>query len=319
MSKQVKLSLGVDLGGTNIRVLVMDTSGRILTKARGQVGNELGFDTVLEKIINTSDEALEKVGESWTGLAGVGIGVAAQVRGDTGICANAPNLGWKEAPLGAALEERLGVSVKVINDLDAIAWAERLFGAAKGHDDVMVVFCGTGVGGGLVLGGRPYHGAAGVACEIGHVKVAGDEGEPCGCGARGCLEAYLGGKNLTRRLISMAGNGWDELAALSEASADSIHPGLLEILACQGDPRATDILDELGVMLGDVLANAVTLLNLSAIILGGSVLKGCISIRQGAERRLLSRALGVSTEKLLVLDDQLGDWAGAMGAAALRY
>ena len=297
----------------------MDPSGRILAKVRGQVGNELDFDTVLEKIINTSDEVLEKAGESWTGLAGVGIGVAAQVRGHTGILANAPNLGWKEVPLRSALEERLGVSLRVINDLDAIAWAEKLFGAAQGHDDVMVVFCGTGVGGGIVLGGHPYHGATGVACEIGHVKVAGDDGEPCGCGARGCLEAYLGGKNLSRRLALLANGNWAGLSELAGDDYESIHPGMLETLASRGDPMAISMLKELGDMLGDSLANAVTLLNLSALILGGTVLKGCPTIRQGAERRLRERALGVSTEKLLVLDDRLGDWAGAMGAAALQY
>ena len=301
-----------------MRVVALDASGRIVARSRQVLGPDLSLDAVCEKLMSISEEVLEQLGRTWADMASVGIGVAAQVRGDSGILANAPNLGWRDVALGEVLERKTGVAVRVVNDLDAIAWAERLFGAAQGHDDVLVVFCGTGVGGGLVLGRRPYHGSTGVACEIGHVKVRDEDGEPCGCGARGCLEAYLGGKNLTRRLTRMAASDWQALATLSGGRDDSIHPGLLEVLAGQGDARAIALMDELGDMLGDVLANAVTLLNVSALVIGGTVLKGCPSIRRRAERRLLSRVLGVSSENLLVLDDQLGDWAGAMGAGALQ-
>jgi glucokinase len=214
------------------------------------------------------------------------------------------------------MKQALGFDVRVVNDVEAICWAEACYGAARGHRDVLAVIPGTGIGGGLVLDGRLYRGATGVAAEIGHVKVA-DPGEPCGCGSKGCLEAYLGGANLSRRLKREAEAGWTALAERAVNDPEAFHPGLLEELSRAGDARALEWLEELASMFGGVLANAVTLLNPSALVLGGTVLNGCPTLRRLTEKVLRNRVLKVSGEGLVVLDASLGDEAGVIGAATL--
>ena len=315
-----RLAVGVDLGGTKVRAAVVDPSGDLRASAKERVDQDRRPAAVVETIVACIERVLAEAGSSIPELAGIGVGVAAQMRGESGVVAVAPNLGWREVAFGDMLSSRLGRQVRVINDLDAIAWGETCFGAARGHKNCLVVYCGTGVGGGFVLGGRPYHGSSGVAGEIGHVKVRPEEGgSPCGCGQRGCLEAYLGGKNLSERLRAEAQADWPELMAEAGGDVQAIHPGLVEHLAKRGDERALALWDELAAMLADVLANAVTLLNLSALVLGGTVLYGCPSLHERVRQAIAARVLAVSAEALSVLDDQLGDRAGILGAAVLQW
>ncbi len=310
-----RVALGVDLGATNARAAVVDERGRVRAARRARLGEARSPEAVAGLVARLADEALAEAGLESGGVAGVGVGAAAQVRGASGVIALAPNLGWREVPFGALLEARLGRPVRLLNDLDAIAWGEVRHGAARGFQDVLVVFCGTGIGGGLVLGGRLHGGAGGVAGEIGHVKVRGSDGALCGCGGRGCLEAYLGGKNLGDWLRAVA-PGWPALAEVCGGDLSGLHPGCVETLAQRGDPRALALWAERGGMLGEVLANAVTLLNPSALVLGGTVLQGAPSLRQDVERVLRARVLAVAGEQLEVLDAVLGDDAGLIGAAA---
>lgn len=311
------LAVGIDLGGTHVRAAVVDTAGGIRAQARDRVDADRSPASVVERLVGVVHLALQSAGLQIDRLAGVGVGVAGQLRGDSGVVARGPNLGWREVPLGEMLTGRLGRPVRVVNDVDAIAWGEVCHGAARGLRDVLVVFCGTGVGGGLVLAGRPYHGASGAAGEIGHVKVRPEDGAACGCGQRGCLEAYLGGKNLSERLHAEALGDWPRLLELTGGDPAAIHPGLVERLFEQGDPRAAILWQELALMFGDVLANAVSLLNLSAVVLGGTVLTGCPGLHRLARERLALRVPTVAGEVLQILADQLGDRAGMIGAAAL--
>jgi len=309
------MALGVDLGATNARVAVVDASGRVRAARRARLGEDRSPEAVTEQVAGLVGPCLDELGLGQDALAGVGVGAAAQVRGASGVIALAPNLGWREVPFGALLAARLGRPVRVLNDLDAIAWGEVRHGAARGLRDVLVVFCGTGIGGGLVLGGRLHSGAGGVAGEIGHVKVRGSDGALCGCGGRGCVEAYLGGKNLSDWLRAVA-PGWPALAEVCGGDLSGLHPGCVETLAQRGEARACALWAERGGMLGEVLANAVTLLNPSALVLGGTVLAGAPGLRQEVERVLRARVLAVSGEGLQLLSAALGDDAGLVGAAA---
>ena len=201
------LAVGVDLGGTNVRVGIVDPGGKVLAEVRSRV-EDPAPDRVVALISTGIHEVLKQASVGLDGLAGVGVGAAAQLRGSTGVVAVSPNLGWREVPLGSLLASALGRPVRLVNDVEAITWAEVSFGSARGHKNALGVFVGTGVGGGLVMDGRLIRGASGVAVEIGHLKVRSEDGEPCGCGGRGCLEAYLGGANLTRRLQREADSDW---------------------------------------------------------------------------------------------------------------
>jgi glucokinase len=304
-------ALGVDLGGTNVRVGIVDSDGQVQVQARHRV-EDPAPEPVLALISAGIREVLEKASLGLDGVSGVCVGAAAQLRGDSGVVAVSPNLGWREVPLGEMLAEALGRPVRVVNDVEAITWGEVCFGSARGHKNALGVYVGTGVGGGLVMGGRLIRGASGVAVEIGHVKVRPEGGETCGCGGSGCLEAYLGGANLTRRLQAEADSDWPALKAKKP-----IHPGVIEELVADSDPRAIDLFRELSRDFGSVLAGAVTLLNPSALILDGTVMQGCPTLRRWSLEVMEAQALGVALQALSVFSGALGDQAGVIGAASL--
>ncbi len=243
------------------------------------------------------------------------MGVAGQLRGTSGVVANGPNLGWREVPFGRMLSAALARPIRVVNDVEAIAWGEFCFGAARGQKDVLVVCVGTGVGAGLILDGRLYHGATGVAAELGHVKVR-IGGEPCGCGRHGCLEAYLGGGNLSKHLQREACN-WSSLLHKAGNNPACIHPGFVEELVQEGDARARGLWDELAQLFGMALANAVTTINPALLVLGGTVLKGCPSLQARTEQIFRDLVLEVAGDAVTIKPTALGDDGGILGAAAL--
>src|SRR5512138_3419250 len=197
-----RLALGVDLGGTNARAAAVDAETGEIVAAHKEPLRDRSPAKVVEVVAHALREA---AGSAGVALAGsVGVGVAGQCLGASGVVLNAPNLGWRDVPFGDLLRGAVGVPVRIANDLSVAAWGEKCFGAAKGLDDVVLVFVGSGVGSGLILGGRLHEGAQGVAGEFGHVKVrpARPETAPrrCGCGQVGCLEAYTSGVNVAARV-----------------------------------------------------------------------------------------------------------------------
>ncbi|NMB77024.1 MAG: ROK family protein [Myxococcales bacterium] len=311
-----RVSIGVDLGGTNARAAVVDAGGRIRAQARERIADDRRPEAVVAAVARLIRTVAQQAGGQGTALPPVGVGVAGQVRRGTGIVARGPNLGWQEVDLGGRLGAALEQSVTVYNDVEAIAWGEARFGAARGCADVLVVFAGTGIGAGLISQGRIVRGASGVAAEIGHLKVVPD-GLLCGCGGRGCLEAYAGGENLSRLLRQAAAGGWRALLDAAGGDERAIHPGLADNLAQQGDPRAIEIMGTAADSLGLTLANAATLLNPSLLLLGGTVWLRCPWLARRAEEKMRSYILPVAGEALRLVQTGLGDEAGILGAAAL--
>ncbi|HSN13740.1 MAG TPA: ROK family protein, partial [Anaeromyxobacteraceae bacterium] len=181
-----RLALGVDLGGTNARAAVVDAASGAIVAVRKELLLERSPEAVARVVAALAKGAAADSAVDAASLGAVGVGVAGQVLGLTGIVVNAPNLGWRSVGFGSMLAGALGQPVRVANDLSAAAVGEHAFGAAKGASDALVVFVGSGVGAGLILGGRLHEGAYGVAGELGHVKVrplkADQKGRFCGCG-----------------------------------------------------------------------------------------------------------------------------------------
>src|SRR5512137_117885 len=180
-----RLRLGVDLGGTNARVAIVEAeSGRLVASRREPLA-EKGAEPVARAVAELARGAAQEAGVELARLGTAGVGVAGQCLGVTGIVVNAPNLGWRNVSFGALLSGAVGLPVRVANDLSAAALGEHAFGAAKGVGDALVVSVGSGVGAGLVLGGKLYEGAYGVGGELGHVKVRPPKGVAkeriCGC------------------------------------------------------------------------------------------------------------------------------------------
>src|SRR5512145_252737 len=198
------LALGVDLGGTNARAAVVDTDSGEIVAAHKEPLRDRAPSRVVEVVSHALREAASAAGVDPARSRSVGVGVAGQCLGASGVVLNAPNLGWRDVAFGDMLRAAVGVPVRIANDLSVAAWGEKRFGAAKGLSDVVLVFVGSGVGAGLILGGRLHEGAQGVAGEFGHLKVrpARPEAAPrrCGCGETGCLEAYTSGVNVAARV-----------------------------------------------------------------------------------------------------------------------
>ena len=311
-----RLCLGCDLGGTNVRVAVVDDEGRVRASIKRKLVDRTP-SAVARELAEGANEVLGKLSIPLEEVAGIGCGVAGQVLGRTGTVLVGPNLGWRDVRFGTLVERALGRSVRIVNDLSAAAWGEASVGAARGARDVILVFVGSGVGSGLILDGRLYEGAGGIAGELGHTKVE-PGGRRCGCGEFGCLEAYVGGHSIAARIRELAESG-KARAIVAAAGGDPLLVGgsALEDAAVGGDEEAIELREEIARRLGMAVANVVTLLNPQKLILGGGVIRGM----PGLERRTREwiRQLGGQQHvaQLSILDTALGDDAGMIGAALL--
>jgi len=301
------------LGATHLRAIKVRTGREgieIVSRTRLKV-NEKNPKAVCRIIAR----ALEKAGGPGQT---VGVAAAAQLSADSRMVLNSPNYGWRNFDFATMLEETLGTRVIVDNDINAAAVAEAEYGAGRGFKSVLTVLLGSGIGAGLVLDGNLYRGATGVAGEIGHVKIRGPRSRRCGCGQRGCLEAYVGGINLAARLREDLERGVD--SSLQEMFRDDpsrISTALMEKAALSGDRYAKRIWGQVAGMLGDSLANAVTVLNPDVLILGGGGFLHCPHLRDHVGTRVKERALSACGLVLNVRTAELGDDAGALGAAFL--
>lgn len=306
--------LGLDLGGTNARAAVVDASARVVATARAQL-QDRSPEAVADVLAQAARSALQQAGNP--SVQGCGVAVAGQLEGDRGVVVVGPNLGWRDVPFAELMEARLGCSIRLVNDLRAAAWGEFHGGAGKGASDILVVFVGSGVGSAAISGGRLVTGAGNVAGEFGHIKVAGPEGRRCGCGERGCLEAYVGGHNLSAQLREAVAAGPTALAALCNGDVDALTPAHLEQAVALGDPAASAIFERAAELLSLAVANYVTVLNPARLILGGGVLSNVPALRARVEEGVARFSNANARKSVQVVDAALGDDAGLLGAALL--
>jgi glucokinase len=319
----IRLALGVDLGGTNARAAVVDADSGEIVAAHKQPLGDRSPERVVEVIRHVVQDAAAAAGAPLRSFRLAGVGVAGQCLGATGLVMNAPNLGWRDVPVGDLLAKALGIPVLVANDLSVAAWGERRFGAARGVDDVVLVFVGSGVGSGLILGGRLHSGATGVAGEFGHVKVRPTRPETkvrrCGCGEWSCLEAYTSGMNVAARVREdVEAGGAAKVSALAGGDLARVTASVVDEAWSSGDPYARGLWEEVGDLLGTSIANLVTLLNPARLVLGGGVLLGAPNLA-AIVRRVLDEKTSRSAARALTVERAwLGDDAGVIGAAVLE-
>ncbi|BDG09587.1 ROK family protein [Anaeromyxobacter paludicola] len=317
------LALGVDLGGTNARAAVVDRDSGEILAAHKEPLRTREPEAVVDTVAHAIQEAADAQGVSAASFGRLGVGVAGQCLGSSGVVLNAPNLGWRDVRFGELLERKLGTPVRVANDLSAAAWGEKAFGAARGISDVALVFVGSGVGSGLILGGKLHEGAYGVAGELGHMKVRpsrpGTAVRRCGCGMEGCLEAYTSGMNISARVREeLAGGAASRVGALVGGDVGRVTASVVDQAFAEGDDYARALWEEVAELLGGAIANVVTLLNPARVILGGGVVLGCpqlaaLTLAQFERQVSASARRGLSVERAF-----LGDDAGVIGAALLE-
>ena len=302
--------VGVDLGGTKIQA-VRVVGDEVVASARRSTPPG-GPEAVVAAVTETVDELGDR-----SDIAAVGVGAPGAIEAGTGVVRRAPNLPGFDRPvaLGSLLAEALGAEVVVDNDVNVAARAEHRLGAGVGSSDLLAVFVGTGVGGGLVLDGQVRQGPGGVAGEIGHMIVK-DGGRRCGCGGRGHLEAYAGRAGMERtarkrheegektKLVKLAGDGRMKSSVFAKA---------LE----EGDDLAKELVDEAVHALGAALASAVALVDLDRVVLGGGLGDRLGASFVEAVEHAARERLFVSDAPFTVVPAALGDLAGAKGAALL--
>jgi glucokinase len=304
---------GVDVGGTFVKIGLVTKEGQILAQTQIPTQAEKPAAEMLRRAAAT----IQQLNQNQDGceLKGAGIGTAGSVNVEKGILYEAPNMQkWKNQPFGEILSGELGVPVVVDNDANVAAWGEYAYGAGQGAKHMLLVTLGTGVGGGLVLDGRPYRGAVDAGGEFGHTLIDYN-GWMCSCGCKGCVEAYVGTKGILRQVREGLQSNPGSL--LSKIDPDQMMPVDVSNAADQGDELALHVLEQTGIYLGYALANAVNLLNIERVVVGGGVAKAGDRILKPACETMKANSLRVLAEAVDLVSAKLGNSAGLVGAAWL--
>jgi glucokinase len=312
---------GVDLGGTKVQGVVVDGGGRRVGEARGKTPVEGGPAAVVAEIAAVVKAAAKDAKVAPGKLAGIGIGSPGRIDADSGELFGAANVfgAGGRVPLGAMVAEAVGVKRVVVgNDVVVATLAEHRLGAGRAFDDLLAVFAGSGVGGALVLGGRLRAGAHGAAGELGHMVVV-DGGELCPCGRRGCAEAYAGRNALERaaRAAAAAGRPTELLSIQRRLRRPRMTSGVWKAALDAGDPLAHELIDRAIEALGAAIASAVNLVDVQAVLIGGGLgdKLGEPFVRR-VETAMIPH-LFIPPSQVVVRLGELGDYAGALGAALL--
>jgi len=311
-------AIGADLGGTNIRLALVDPEGGLSEPTYYPTPRKGDAAAILETLAQGVRALDRQARAHGIRLVGCGLGVAGLLDGRAGLVYTAPNVaGFQDLPLKKLLEEMVEVPVTLENDANAAAFAEYWLGAGRGVGSLVCLTLGTGIGSGIILEGKLLRGASGAAAEAGHIAVEAD-GERCGCGARGCLEAYASATAILREARAALARG--EGTALG--SSFGTRPEALTAkdvgdAARAGDPVARGILEKAGRYLGVGLGSLVNLLNPDLITLAGGLVGAGDLLLRPALAELERRAFPVLLRRTRVELSALADTAGILGAAGL--
>ncbi|MCW2494379.1 ROK family glucokinase [Jatrophihabitans sp.] len=308
-----QLAIGVDIGGTKVAAGVVDGSGLVLDR---EYRDTPGADADrTEEVIVEVVRALQERHE----VMAVGIGAAGWIANDNATVLFSPHLAWRNEPLRDALQRHLELPLIVENDANAAAWAEHRFGAAGDEPITVCVTLGTGIGGGLVIGGDVYRGAYGIACEYGHVTIVPD-GRLCACGNHGCWEMYASGRALARDARELADESPMAARRLLElaGSRDNLSGPVVAKAAAEGDPAALSLCTTMGRWLGRGLANLAAILDPSMFVIGGGVSAAGELLLRPAREEFAHTLTGRGYRPVAqIVVASLGPDAGLVGAADL--
>ncbi len=307
--------LGIDIGGTKLAAGIVDASGRIL--ARGEVPTLAaeGPERVLERTIQLSKDLLRALDVSVDAVQRIGIGCAGPVDRQAGLILNPPNLpGWVRVPLVEHIEKALSLPAVLENDANAAALGEFRYGAGKGTSSLVYLTVSTGIGGGIILDGKVWHGVKDGAGEIGHMTVMPD-GPMCGCGNRGCLEALASGPSIARRALELLEKGRSSrLRGIQDLTAADVVR-----LALEGDQVAREVWDQAVTYLSLGVAAVVTIVAPERVVIGGGVTRAGDFLFEPLRREVRRRVTLVAVESVPILPAALGADVGILGAAAVAF
>ncbi len=308
----MKVAIGVDIGGTKIQFAAVDPDGRIVYRHLVSTEAELGPHQVMSKVMDGIELVSYQL-QPTEDIAGIGIGSAGQIDYRTGVVVYAGETlpGWTGMPIKSRIEERFRMPVYVDNDVNAIAIAERMYGAGRDYTSFVCLALGTGIGGAIVESGQLVRGAFGGAGEMGHVSVDFN-GPRCGCGNYGCVELYASGTGIAR-LGKEAIAASEGLTSWEPMSRDIIQAWL------QGDPLAGQVMDKVVRALGTALSGFIHTFNPEAVILGGGVSETGPLFYDALDREVQRRTSPGMRAACRIVPAYVGADAGVIGAAAQAW
>ncbi|MBI5185298.1 MAG: ROK family protein [Nitrospinae bacterium] len=307
--------IGLDIGGSSIKGAAVSPEGNILTRSRRDTESKSSTSVIVDNISLLAEEIRESQGKD---PIATGIGVPGAIQFEKGVVSRSPHFPhWMDYDLRSALSERILSPIFIDNDANCAALGELWMGGGRGCSHFCLLTLGTGIGGGLILGGKIFRGVDGMAAEIGHIIVE-PEGRPCGCGGRGCLEKYVSAHSAVETALELYET--EKAAVLrrnTEGGKERVTSKLLHDLAREGDPFCLELFQRMGRYLGMGFVDIIHIFNLERIIIGGGMMASWDLLVPEAIREMKSRAYKIPAERVEIAPAQCGEDAGTLGAVFL--
>ena len=308
--------IGIDVGGTNVKIALVNEQGNIIYSNSIPTRAEMGYEYTINNMKEAISELIKETKSEAKSIEGIGFGFPGQIDYQKGIVRLAPNIpGWVDVPIAEIIEKEFGIPTRVDNDVRCAALGELNYGAGIGCENLICITVGTGIGSGLIINGKLVRGASNAAGEIGHIKLDMTGGPLCGCGDRGCLEAFASGPSIVAMAEEYIKGG--KSTKYRELANPDITPYIVSEAAKQGDPVAKRIFTIVGEYIGIGLASVVNLLNPEKIIIGGGVAAAGDLLLNPIKESLIKRAMPIAGSAVEIVPAQLGNSAGVIGASLL--
>ena len=310
--------IGIDVGGTNVKIALVDGEGKIIYSNSVPTYAQMGYEYTVNNIKQAIRDLMKETNTDAKEIEGIGFDFPGQVDYKTGVVKLAPNIpGWVNVPIAQMIEEEFNIPTRIDNDVRCAALGELKFGAGKGCENFVCITVGTGIGSGLVINGQLVRGAANAAGEIGHIKLQMNGGPICGCGDTGCLEAFASGPSIVAMAQEyLKGGKSTKFREMAGADGENT-PYIVAKAAEAGDPVAKRIFEIVGTYIGMGLVSVINLLNPEKVIIGGGVAAAGDLLLDPIRKTIKERAMVVAGNSVEIVPAELGNSAGVIGASML--
>ncbi len=310
--------MGLDIGGTKVLAMVLDYNFKCKGRSKKRMRSEKGDEPAEQRVLKAIQEALEDA--KVDSVVGIGAGSPGPLDPETGVIIDTPNLAWKNFPLAKTIRDAFKTPCKVDNDVNMGTYGEWKFGDIKDCRNVLGIFPGTGIGGGLIINGKLHHGFTGAAGEVGHMTIDMD-GPFCGCGKRGCLEAVASRTAIASEVAALAARG-DAPYVFKTCGTDlaAIRSSVLAKAIESGEKMVEEVVRRAAFFLGVGVANCINVISPQAVVLGGGLVEAMQDLyMEEVKRAVKAHAMPFLRKNVKLVPAKLGDDAVAMGAAMMMY
>ncbi len=309
--------IGIDVGGTNIKIALISNKGEILYSNTFPTRAEMGYVYTISNIKQAINDLMSETKSSKSNIESIGFGFPGQIDYKKGLVRNSTNVpGWNNVEIADIIKTEFSIPAFIDNDVRCATLGELKYGAGKGAENLVCITVGTGIGSGLVINGKLVRGASNAAGEIGHIKLSMNDGPLCGCGDFGCFEAYASGPSIVAMAEEYIKGGKSTMYR-EMANGSEITPYIVSKAAEEGDAVAKQIFKQIGHYIGIGLSSVINLLNPEKVIIGGGVSAAGDLLFNPIRETINERAMKIAREAVEIVPAELGNTAGVIGASLL--